>query len=182
MQRLRFALAVGLITLLLPLSSAFIGIGIEMYNPACAYACRSVIAGAMIECPGEENNSAGGGHAMIKRHGGTAPVTPACRSQSAPFLTTLAYCIRERCYPAFSPPRARVEWYWYKYSTGNEAAVPMWGWQETVDRVHSTPNATYDPEEGMINGTVLISREEWQAEKQSMEAFEWQETLHSRYA
>lgn len=157
---------------------AFIGLGIDMYNPSCAYACRSVIASAMLDCPTEPDHS---GHDMMKRHGHDMTVTPACRSTSVPFLTTLAYCIHERCFPDPNPKRERLERYWYTASTGDEAVAPMWGWQESYDKVNTTPTATYDTEEMVLNTTMLIKVEEWQAEKQSMEAFEAQERLNSRY-
>jgi hypothetical protein len=58
----------------------------------------------------------------------------------------------------------------------------MWGYQEAYDRVNGTPSAAYDAEAMELNGTMLINKDSWQAEKQSMEQFEWQETLNSRYA
>lgn len=165
---------------------AFIGITLEMYNPSCAYACRSVIGSAMIDCAAEADHSTqprGETHNMTmkKRHGDMSEVTPECRSTSIPFLTTLAYCIHEKCFPDFNPTRAKLETYWYAQSTGDKAVEPMWGYQETYDRINGTPSATYDSEAMLLNGTVLVDKSSWQAEKQSMEQFEWQETFNSRY-
>jgi hypothetical protein len=162
---------------------AFIGITLDMYNPSCAYACRSVIAGAMIDCTADPGDmSAHNMTHMMKRHGDMEEITPECRSTSVPFLTTLAYCIHEKCFPEANPTRAKLETYWYGQSTGDQAVAPMWGYQEAYDRVNGTPSAAYDAEAMELNGTMLINKDSWQAEKQSMEQFEWQETLNSRYA
>jgi len=40
---------------------AFIGYGIEMYNPSCAFACRTVIATYMLDCS-DPMAAAGGAH------------------------------------------------------------------------------------------------------------------------
>jgi hypothetical protein len=178
---MRYLTLLPLLSLVSP-AYAFIGITLEMYNPSCAYACRSVIGSAMIDCAAKADHSDGSHNmTMMKRHGDMSEITPACRSTSIPFLTTLAYCIHEKCFPEFKPTRANLETYWYAQSTGDEAVEPMWGYQETYDRINGTPTATYDSEAMTLNGTVLIDESSWQAEKQSMEQFEWQETFNSRY-
>jgi hypothetical protein len=165
-------------------AQAFIGITLDMYNPSCAYACRAVIGEAMIDCSTTPAPDMSGHNmtGMMKRHGDMPEITPECRSTSVPFLTTLAYCIHQKCFPASNPTRAKLETYWYAESTGDKAIPPMWGYQETYDKIKGTPMAEYDAEAMTINGTMLIKTEEWQAGKQSMERFEWQETLNSRYA
>lgn len=178
-------LSAGLLSLV-PVQ-AFIGMGIDMYNPSCAYACRTVIGMAMIECNGtaaetDHSMNMTGMTGMKKRHGDhDMDVTPDCRATSAPFLTTLAYCIHDRCSPETQVTRARLEEYWYAQSTGDPMVVPMWGYQTAYDRVNGTPATTYDAEAMTLNTTMLVDKDSWQAEKQSMEQFEDQERLNSRY-
>lgn len=118
-----------------------------------------------------------------KRHGEEESTSPECRSTSTPFLTTLAYCIHEQCLTNVSNPiRASLETYWYAQATGDPAVTPMWGYQESYDKINGTPMAKYDEEAMSMNMTMLVDKTSWQAQKQSMEQFEWQETLNSRYA
>lgn len=135
--------------------------GMEMYNPSCAYACRSVMGNAPLNCS-------------------TTAVTPSCRASSAPFLTSLAYCIKDRCYPESNPTREKVEWYWYEEATGNPDVTPMWGWQEAYDKINGTPKASYDAKAKMTE-TVLVKKDDWLAAKLKMEASEWQQVLYARY-
>lgn len=146
---------------------AFIGLGIDMYNPSCAYACRSVMGNALIACPSDPNATG-------------AAITPACRAVSAPFLTTLAYCIKDRCYPASNPAREKVESYWSAQATGDDDVPPQWGWQEAYDHVNGTPSATYDAKARMT-GTVLVGKTEWTTAKLKMDDSERQQTLYARY-
>lgn len=151
------------VLLLLPLPQvhAFVGMGYDMYNPSCAYACRSIIASARVDCP-------------------TTTMTPSCLANSAPFLTTLAYCIKDRCYPETNPTRAKVEEYWYKESTGDEEVAPMWGWQEAYDKVNGTPTEFFKAKM-KIARTMLVDLDDWRAEKSKEDASEWQQILYARY-
>lgn len=154
---------------------AFIGMGEDMYNPSCAYACRAVIATALIDCPPNLH---------AKRATAEAPpsVTPLCRANSTPFLSTLAICIQDRCFPEFTPTREKLEWYWYKEVTGDKTVAPKWGWQETYDKVNSTPTAVFDVKVNHINDTMSIKKEVWLAAKLKQDALEWQLAQYSKYA
>lgn len=154
--------------------SAFIGMGEDMYNPSCAYACRAVIATALIDCPSGS---------IAEQHSADTPVTvtPSCRAESSPFLTTLAVCINDRCFPDFWPTREKLEWYWYKEATGDSMLAPMWGWQEAYDKVNVTPTAVFDVS-AKLDDTVLVSRDAWLAVKLKQDALEWQLISYSKYA
>ena len=162
---------------------AFIGLGIPMYEPSCAYACRSVIASAMLECPDADDDHSG--HSMMKRHGHASTVTPECRSTSAPFLSTLAYCIDQRCYHDSSvspvPTKSRIEWYFTAESTGDPAVAPQWSFAEALNTVRLAPNVTYDAEKMALNQTMLVDRQAWYEERISAETFRNRETQHSKY-
>lgn len=180
-QTMLFALWTLILGLLaIPSAHAFIGISIEMYNPSCAFACRTIISSAMLDCPSDHGMDHGGHR---KRHGHTSSVTPACRAVSVPFLTTLAYCINEKCYPEYNPPKSKIEWYFAERATGDSdrKLEPMWSYGEALAAVNGTPTAMYSREEMVLNETMLVDRDEWLAEKESMEWFWWQETLNSRY-
>jgi hypothetical protein len=163
--------AVGL-ALVAPVS-AFIGFGIQMYQPSCAYACRSVIGSAPLACSTDDH--AGGGH-----HGGGGGTTPACRANDTAFLTTLAYCIHERC-TSYNVDNWRLEKYWAENAVGRwEPIPPKWTFGEALAAVDKMPD-TELAHHGTLNFTAKVGEEDWYAEKVSAELFEHWETLHSTY-
>jgi hypothetical protein len=156
------ALSIILLLPLVQVHAAFVGMGYDIYNPSCAYACRSIIASAKVDCP-------------------TTAITPSCLAISTPFLTTLAYCIENRCYPESNPTRAEVEDYWYAEATGDAEVVPMWGWQEAYDKINGTPTEFF-VSKMKITRTMLVDLDSWKAEKLLEDAKEWQQILYARYA
>jgi hypothetical protein len=176
-------LLLSLLAALVPVQ-AFIGLGIKMYEPSCAYACRTVIGMAMLDCnesPSDDHSQ----HAMKKRHGHASTVTPECRSTNQPFLSTLAYCISQRCFNDSSispvPSKSRIEWYFTAESTGDKTVPPTLSYAEALNTVHAAPNATYDPEEMMLESTMLVGVDAWYNERISLETFRDRETQHAKY-
>lgn len=109
-----------------------IGFGKTMYEPPCAFACRSVIARSRLQCtPQHDADSESGGHAPAK--------TPeSCFISDPPFMQTLALCIDTYC-PGSDAPRAGViEEYWGSHlatgSIGNFSWVPKMTYQEALQR------------------------------------------------
>ncbi|KAL3422965.1 ferric-chelate reductase [Phlyctema vagabunda] len=166
----------GILGILLPLPKclAFIGLGIEMYNPSCAFACRAVVASFPLECSTHEMSS--GDH---MGHGGMAMTTPECRASDTPFLTTLAWCMNSTC-TDFGIEAWKLEKYWAEQSTGAIKTLPKWTYLEALMEVTEIPQQEVS-EDGTLNFTAAVSRESWSAERMSMVRFEEQETLHSRY-
>lgn len=154
--------------------SAFIGHGIAMYDPSCAFACRAVIASALLSCSEPQAHSGGHSH-------GSDPVTPPeCRASDAPFLTTLAYCINSTCTP-YEVSIWRLERYWVDKTTGDPTVLPRWSYSEALAQVDQPPAMEFTEDIETINATLAIPEEAWLADKLSMEYFEVQETLHARY-
>ncbi|EKG22154.1 Flavoprotein transmembrane component [Macrophomina phaseolina MS6] len=163
-----------LLTLLLslPCSWAFIGLGISMYHPSCAFACRAAVVSAPLEC---SDHGGSGGH---MGHGSSS-TTPECRAGDTPFLTTLAWCINSTC-TDFHVDAWRLEKYWTEKATGDVDVLPKWTYAGALQQVQSPPATELDPEE-ILNSTAIVPPDSWQAEKNSMEYFEKQETWHARY-
>lgn len=190
---------------LLPFAKAYalIGMGKTMYKPSCAYACRAVIASADIDCPGDDDDDDGSGgnstsadsgmsgmsgmnmtmrsyHTLVARHGDDDDViTPQCMAVSAPFLTTLAYCLNETCTGVSTD---KLESYWAKEATGDPTVAPQWGYAQSLAQVTMVPNTTFDSMMPMLMDTELVGTEDWMTQKMTLEAFERQETYHERYA
>ncbi|OAA59462.1 ferric-chelate reductase (Fre2) [Cordyceps fumosorosea ARSEF 2679] len=110
-----------------------IGVGKTMYQPWCAYACRSVIGGSTLLCtPAHEPSApAGGGHAP--------PRTPeSCYAGDAAFLQTLALCIDTYCPGSDAPRVGALEEYWGGHAAAGMLAdfswVPAMTYQEALRR------------------------------------------------
>lgn len=168
----------------LPLASAFIGMGIPMYDPVCAYACRAVIASAEIPCDtshdhGEMDMGDMGDMAMRKRHSHESKITPECRAMSEPFLTSLAYCINSTCTEDIEV--WKLEKYFLVEATGEPGVNPMWGYELSLMHVNGTPDTTYDSH-AMMKKTQLLASQDWEQQKGSLKSFADGEAIHARYA
>lgn len=165
----------------LPLTSAFIGMGISMYDPVCAYACRAIMASAEIPCDTSHSHDDMdmGGMEMKKRHGHESTITPECRAMSEPFLTSLAYCINSTC------PTDTEAWVLEKYfleeAAGEPGVKPMWGYEQSLVHVNATLETTYDPH-GMMNETQLLAKDSWEVQRASLKSLADGEAIHARYA
>jgi hypothetical protein len=169
--------------LVLPLTqvsgTGLIGYGIEMYNPSCAYACRSIIAAAPLSCSDHSEHTTG-------HHGPSTPfsTSPECRANDVSFLTTLALCMNTTC-EANTPP-ALLEKYWAGTATGDPAMLPMWSYGRTVVETGSllqdgrTPREYNATAEETLNFTASLNRESWTTTRNTLVSFERGETAHTR--
>ncbi len=154
-------------------SVAFIGYGINMYKPLCAFSCRAVIAPARLSC--SKHDHAHGGH---MGHGGDMS-TPECRADDTSFLTTLAWCINSTC-ADFDVETWRIEKYWQEKTTGDVRVSPKWTYGESLTKIIEAPVREL-AEDDTLNFTAVVPHESWMTQKMTMMYFEEQETLHARY-
>ncbi|KAF2185754.1 hypothetical protein K469DRAFT_664736 [Zopfia rhizophila CBS 207.26] len=155
------------------LSFAFIGYGISMYKPNCAFACRSSIEAAMLACSSHDHG--GGGHS----HGGSGMTSPECRAGDTPFLTTLAYCINSTC-AQYNVEAWKLEKYWADKTTGDKAVVPKWTYAQALAQVEEPPTEELE-EDATLNFTAKVNEETWNEYRETLKHFELAETVHSQY-
>lgn len=172
------------LTGVLPLASAFIGMGIPMYDSVCAYACRAVMSSADIPCDTSHDHGGMdmgdmGDMAMKKRHSHESKITPECRAMSEPFLTSLAYCINSTCDAGIEA--WKLEKYFLVEATGEPGVAPMWGYEQSLMHVNGTPDSTYDSH-AMMNKTQLLASGDWEQQRGSLKSFADGEAIHARYA
>ncbi|KAK0625796.1 ferric reductase like transmembrane component-domain-containing protein [Immersiella caudata] len=165
-------LTLGLLALLPSPAAGFIGYGITMYDPSCAFGCSDALSGYMLECSDHDHVSSG------HSHGGGGPTSPECRAGDTPWLTTLAYCIDTMCEE--SVPAWKKEKYWAEQSTGSKTVAPKWTFAEALAQVREPPTREVGEEE-MLNFTAIANHESWESNKVTREFFEIAETTHSRY-
>ncbi|KAI8801093.1 ferric reductase-like protein transmembrane component 4 [Cladochytrium replicatum] len=150
-----------------------IGYGIDMYKPACASACRSVIGMATLNCTTmHHDHSSEGGMMMMSM------TSPECYATDDAFLQSLAFCISTRC-SELSP--ATIETYWEKNVAGTEDVQPnpKESYQRALAKVTVTPTVTFDGK--VLNSTQLVAAADYEANWNALTAFEQAEDTHSRY-
>ncbi|KAG9234981.1 ferric reductase like transmembrane component-domain-containing protein [Amylocarpus encephaloides] len=162
----------GALLISLPLASALIGYGIDMYKPSCAFACRAAIASAPLSC-----SDVGDSHGMS--HHGSGMTSPECRASDTSFLTTLAWCIKSTC-ASYNIDTWKLEKYWREKTTGDMAVAAKWTYGEATQQVVEIPKEELG-EDTTLNMTVLVPHDSWLVQKLTMEYFEGAETTHSRY-
>jgi hypothetical protein len=122
-----------------------IGYGITMYQPPCAFACRSVVASCPLTCTPHLEENHDSGHSA-------APTPPECYANDQSFLRTLALCINNYCHLKGNPHMGTIEEYWSTHvatgSIGTYDYKPALTYQEAVAA------ARQDEQAGSSNGTV----------------------------
>ncbi|PGH08117.1 hypothetical protein AJ80_07911 [Polytolypa hystricis UAMH7299] len=155
---------------------SLIGVGIEMYNPPCAYACYDSLSSAPLACstPGEGHGGHGG------HGGGHVTTTPECRASDGPYLTTLAWCVSSNC-AQFGIEDWRLEKFWSVKATNNASVAAKWGFHHALMEVGENEPKEELATGEMLNKTVLVPHATWQSNRLTLEHFEVQEGLHARY-
>lgn len=132
-----------------------VGLGFRMYDPPCAYMCRSSVSGWMLECPEDQYQVSAGHHR--RQHTMMMP-TAECYASNEPFLQTLAWCIHTHC--SNNTAIAAIEAYWERNAPGNLLVQPLpnISYQDALASIESPPNE-------VINATEILDRvsltDEW---------------------
>ncbi|KAK2747992.1 hypothetical protein FQN57_001583 [Myotisia sp. PD_48] len=169
MKKILALLSLAICTLPGP-TFAFIGLGIEMYHPSCAFACRAAIASAPLSCSthGEGEHS-------------KAQTTPDCRAGNTPFLTTLAWCMNSTCDPS-TVSTWQLEKYWREKATGGVTVLPKWSYVEAIHQVANPPSREWEGDaHNTLNFTAIVPHHSWESQKLTLEYFEYQESAHAKY-
>ncbi|KAL6856719.1 ferric reductase-like transmembrane component [Trichoderma novae-zelandiae] len=103
------------------------GFGRSSYNPLCAEACLRSFTSLMLSCT--DTDMEGGNHGMMY-------ASPSCRAESTPFLTSVAWCMGDKCVDV---PASKLEAYWEDWVTGNRAVQPKWSFSEALANVDPRP-------------------------------------------
>jgi hypothetical protein len=128
-----------------------IGYGIKHFNPACASACAIPAQQGSLTC------STPGGM-TFKENLMFMLTSPGCYASNTPYLTTVAYCIKQNCQ---GENIDLLEHFWRVKMTQTEGeVVPKWTYQQALLQVNGTPTgmvASMAP----LNRTMLVSNATW---------------------
>ncbi|KAF2873527.1 ferric reductase like transmembrane component-domain-containing protein [Massariosphaeria phaeospora] len=153
----------------------FIGYGITMYDPVCAYACRDTVSAWMLDC----GDAGSGGHSHHSAMEMETP-SPLCYATNDPFLQTLAWCISTHCKDV---PISKLEQYWELNVAGrqSEQPSPKYSYQTALAMVTEPPTTVVDPEE-ILDVTSLVDEESYLGSYNGDWVFEIIETTSTRYS
>jgi len=153
--------------------NGLIGFGTEMYNPTCAYACRSTVTAWSLNCPGEESHHGGGSHSMHDMP------SPQCYATNDPFLQTLALCISKHCEGVTA---SLLEKYWELNVAGRNKVQPLpkYSYQDALRLIEKPVTTIVDSEE-VLTTPSLVDEEAYQSNFRTQLNFEQQEKRHSFY-
>lgn len=156
----------------------FVGYGIRFENPACAFACRESISGAILQCSITDMGNMEGMSGMDDMSGG--PMTdPECYATDDAFLRTLALCISTRC---SSVSVWRLEQFWKGNVAGSDDTQPdpKETYQQTLAKIYRTPTVEYSGT-GWLNQTSIVPYDLWFANYNTDVAFGEQESQQEKY-
>ncbi|OTB00399.1 hypothetical protein M426DRAFT_66005 [Hypoxylon sp. CI-4A] len=155
----------------------FIGYGISMYKPSCAFACHDALSQYQLTCSAVMDHPMFG-HRM-GRPGQNFMTEPDCYASDDNFLRSVAYCIGTHCSDVSVPD---LEHYWETYLVGRDPGQPKPKEPYSVALVHADPapdvvvNFT-----SVLNTTTLVSEEFYLESYASNSLFEQLETTQSTF-
>lgn len=150
-----------------------IGYGISMYNPLCAYTCRSVLSTSMLNCSHSMHMSEG----MEMEMGGET--SPECYATDNVFLQTLAYCMSTHCQHV---DIWELEKYWQLNVAGTQPdqPLPKLTYQQALRTIATKPTDTLILGQD-LNSTMSISDQDYRESFNAQSVFEGMERNHETY-
>lgn len=154
--------------------SGLIGYYFDPYRPPCAHACVRSLTSYMLSCSshGDEGSSHG--------HHGSGMTSPECRANDTAWLTTLAWCVNEKCAP-YDEKTSVLEAFWEDQSTQDPAVSPKWDYGTAYHEIADRPTRELTPDDDTINGTVLVSEPTYEAQFNALRAVYREIRLENQY-
>ncbi|KAI1652928.1 putative rerric reductase like transmembrane component [Daldinia decipiens] len=130
----------------------FIGYGISIYDPICAYACRNVIS---------------------------FMTSDDCYATDDSFLRSFAYCISTHC---FDTPLSDLEHYWTNFLIGRKPGQtsPKESYSITLTHIDPPPAVVVNPT-SMLSQTTLVAEEDYLSEYDHVFSFQQVETRQTEF-
>ncbi|KAL4793882.1 hypothetical protein BDV19DRAFT_399697 [Aspergillus venezuelensis] len=167
----------------------FVGYGITMYKPACAFACKATV-GNPLNCTISSDNE----HMHMKRHGDSnsmkelpmgdgwmveASPSAECYATNDAFLQTLAYCIHSYC---ATETNSTLQKFWEMDVAGRlpDQPLPKMSYQDALHAVNGTPPAITNSS-AILYSAGAISEETFMTEYRTLSTFDKLETTHAQY-
>lgn len=122
------------------------------YDPYCAMACLRSLSSLTLDCSSSEGDMLG----MVQM-----TTSSECWASNTPYLTSLAWCMKTRCY-GLDIPASKFESFWELDATGQTSAgvevVPAkWSYAESLAQIDSPPTFQLSATDVSLNQTSLVN-------------------------
>ncbi|KAL4899615.1 hypothetical protein BDW74DRAFT_188995 [Aspergillus multicolor] len=164
----------------------FVGYGISMYKPPCAYACRAALSNPL-NCTTTDGNSHGSSHMEMDMEGMEmgdgwmimASPSAECYATNDAFLQTLGLCISAHC---TSQIIYAIEKYWQLNVPGTmpDQPLPKQTYQEALRAINGTPPLITNSSAPLLS-VGHIPEESYLVEYRTLSVFEKIEISHETY-
>ncbi|KAI1451534.1 hypothetical protein F4805DRAFT_463693 [Annulohypoxylon moriforme] len=137
----------------------FIGHGIIMYDPTCAYSCQEVISSYQLNCSVVQDQ--GDMDGMSGMSGPMVVTSSDCYATDDNFLRSVAYCISTHCDHV---SQTKLEHYWEFFLVGRSPGQPTPKEPYSIALLHANPppKMIVDPDT-LLNTTTLVDEEAYLA-------------------
>ncbi|RFU74983.1 ferric-chelate reductase fre2 [Trichoderma arundinaceum] len=171
----------------------FIGYGISMYHPPCAFGCKDSIS-PLLNCSTEGDDMGG---MMMKRMSGMGDsgsnenlpsgdgwmvmaATAECKADDDYFLQTFAYCVNSRCPDV---PIATLETFWARDALGRktEQPSPKISYQVALQAAMASSPTRELNNSIILNYTAVVTDNQYIPNFNADSNFENAEVTHERY-
>ncbi|EUC59854.1 ferric-chelate reductase, putative [Rhizoctonia solani AG-3 Rhs1AP] len=133
-----------------------------MFQLQCGESCNGVIDAWTLSCSPPKH---GHGHEIAR------PLAD-CQASSQPYLSTLAYCLKEHC---FAEPWNKVEHYW-SWLQGDRDSK----WPTLLDTIPTSEPPLAPVGMTNLNQTVRVRSDAYNTDYATAQAFAWNERWHER--
>jgi hypothetical protein len=146
------------------------------YDPYCAMSCLRSFSSLMLACSG------GGEH--VDMH--AVMTSSACWANDTPYLTSLAWCMHEKCSVELKIPNSKLERFWETDATGQQSAgvktvPPKWSYAEALAEVDGKPTVQLSRDDMDLNATALVSPEVYTAQYNVLYSVQREITVENGY-
>jgi hypothetical protein len=109
-----------------------------------------------------------------------------CWASNTPYLTSLAWCMHEKCSVELSIPNSKLEAFWESDATGQKSAgvktvKPKWSYAEALAGVKERPKIQLTKEDMHLNATALVAPNVYQAQFNVLFSIQREVTVENGY-
>ncbi|CAL3970652.1 unnamed protein product [Diplocarpon coronariae] len=155
-------------------ANGIIGFGLSLYQDQCCQACYDSLSALSLSCTTFGDDASAGAGDMGGMSMGTT--SPECYATNAPWLETMAYCIKSNCEAHGYPARKQASCF-SKHAVAG-ASTPTF--QQSLPSV--APTVELEADAMWLNATSLVNREIYSSTYGTEAEFARSEYIHTRYS
>lgn len=161
----------------------FIGLGITLYQPLCPTTCHNILSRAELACSTDNHDgksSHGHTSAASAHRAADFKTSPACWASDTSYLTSLAYCISDKCSGVLE--HWQLEQFWAENAVGSGVSPTL-----TYGQALAEAMAVLDGDEartwnrGVLNFTGTANESRYDIVYGSFDTYEYAERKHTHY-